>query len=48
MFVVPQVVELVVNGGNDETNQYYYSARLSNTNHNDPGAIEILMTPKIR
>ena len=48
MFVVPQGGELVVNGGNDETNQYYYSAILSTTNHSDPGAIAIWMTPKIR
>ena len=48
MFEVPQGDELVVNSGNDETNQYYYSARISNTNHSGRAALVIYMTPKIR
>ena len=48
MFVKPQGDELVVNGGNDETNQYYYSAILSTTNHSGPPEFIIYMTPKIR
>lgn len=48
MFEVPQGDELVVNRGNDETNQYYYSARISNTNHSGRAALVIFMTPKIR
>ena len=48
MFVKPQGDGLVVNRGNDETNQYYYSAILSTTNHRGRPEFIIYMTPKIR